>query len=152
MSSGSASLGVFHFMDWMGILPWAVFWVGLAALFNIGVYISEGWETGLHWTTGYIVEQSLSVDNIFVFILIFSAFGVPSAYRHRVLFWGILGAVIMRALLIAFAGVLLNQLHFMIYIFGAFLIFTGLKFLSNKEEEAPDLETNALVKIARKVY
>lgn len=106
-------------MDWVGILPWAVFiviiagmlaldlgvinkkaheptkresltwaivWVGLAALFNIGVYISEGWETGLHWTTGYIVEQTLSVDNIFVFILIFSAFGVPSAYRHRVLF------------------------------------------------------------------
>ena len=171
-------------MDWMGILPWAVFiviiagmlaldlgvinkkaheptkresltwaivWVSLAALFNIGVYISEGWETGLHWTTGYIVEQSLSVDNIFVFILIFSAFGVPSAYRHRVLFWGILGAVFMRAILIAFAGVLLNQLHFMIYLFGAFLIFTGLKFLSNKEEEAPDLETNWLVRMARKV-
>ena len=133
-------------------LNWALVWIGLAIAFNIGVYIFEGWETGLHWTTGYIVEQSLSVDNIFVFILIFSAFGVPEAYRHRVLFWGILGAVVMRALLIAFAGVLLNQLPFMIYVFGAFLIFTGLKFLRTEEEEAPDLEKNALVRLARKFF
>jgi len=133
-------------------LTWAVVWVSLAALFNIGVYIFEGWETGLEWTTGYVVELSLSVDNIFVFILIFSAFAVPAKYRHRVLFWGILGAVIMRAILIAFAGVLLDQLHFVIYIFGAFLVFTGYKFLRGGHEEAPDLNSNWLVKVARRIY
>ncbi len=172
-------------MDWMTILPWAVFgviivgmmvldlgvlnkeahspskrealtwaivWVSLAALFNIGVYISEGWSKGLEWTTGYVIELSLSVDNIFVFILIFSTFAVPDKYRHRVLFWGILGAVIMRALLIGFAGVLLDQLHFVIYIFGAFLVFTGYRFLRGGIEEAPDIESNRLVKIARRFY
>jgi tellurite resistance protein TerC len=133
-------------------LGWAVAWFLLAAAFNIGVYIFEGSTRGLEWTTGYVVELSLSVDNIFVFILIFSTFAVPPQYRHRVLFWGILGAVIMRALLIGFAGVLINQLHFVIYIFGAFLIFTGFRFLRNSDDEAPDLETNRLVKIARRFY
>jgi tellurite resistance protein TerC len=133
-------------------LTWAIVWVSLAMLFNIGVYIVEGWETGLEWTTGYVVELSLSVDNIFVFILIFSAFAVPAKYRHRVLFWGILGAVIMRAILIGFAGLLLDQLHFVIYIFGAFLVFTGYKFLRGGHEEAPDLNSNGLVKIARRFY
>lgn len=133
-------------------LTWAIVWVSLALLFNVGVYISEGWQKGLEWTTGYVIELSLSVDNIFVFILIFSTFAVPGKYRHRVLFWGILGAVIMRAILITFAGVLLDQLHFVIYIFGAFLVFTGYKFLRGGMEEAPDLETNRLVKLARRFY
>jgi tellurite resistance protein TerC len=133
-------------------LTWAIVWVALAALFNLGVYIFEGVGTGLEWTTGYVVELSLSVDNIFVFILIFSAFAVPPEYRHRVLFWGILGAVVMRAILIGFAGVLLDQLHFVIYIFGAFLVFTGFKFLRGGHEEAPDIESNGLVKIARRFY
>ncbi len=127
-------------------------WIGLALLFNVGVYIFEGWEKGLEWTTGYVIEESLSVDNIFVFILIFSTFGVPAKYRHRVLFWGILGAVIMRAILIAFAGVLINELHFVIYIFGAFLVYTGYKFMRGGHEDAPDLESNKLVQIARKFY
>lgn len=133
-------------------LTWAIVWIALAMLFNLGVYLFEGWKTGLEWTTGYVVELSLSVDNIFVFILIFAAFAVPAKYRHRVLFWGILGAVIMRALLIAFAGLLLDQLHFVIYIFGAFLVFTGYKFLRGGIEEAPDLNSNGLVKIARRFY
>ncbi|CAN5701012.1 TerC family protein [soil metagenome] len=133
-------------------LSWAMVWLAIAAVFNAGVYIFEGRTRGLEWTTGYVIELSLSVDNIFVFILIFSAFAVPPQYRHRVLFWGILGAVIMRAILIGFAGVLINQLHFVIYIFGAFLIFTGIRFLREDHEEAPDLETNRLVKIARRFY
>ena len=133
-------------------LVMACVWIGLALLFNIGVYIFEGWEKGLEWTTGYVIEESLSVDNIFVFILIFSTFGVPAKYRHRVLFWGILGAVIMRAILIAFAGVLIDQLHFVIYIFGAFLVYTGYKFMRGGNDEAPDLESNRLVKIARRFY
>ncbi len=133
-------------------LGWAIAWFTIAAIFNIGVYIFEGGTRGFEWTTGYVVELSLSVDNIFVFILIFSTFAVPAQYRHRVLFWGILGAVIMRAILIGFAGVLINQLHFVIYIFGAFLIFTGFRFLKSDHDEAPDLETNRLVKIARRFY
>lgn len=133
-------------------LSWAMVWFSIAAIFNAGVYIFEGRTRGLEWTTGYVIELSLSVDNIFVFILIFSTFAVPPQYRHRVLFWGILGAVIMRAILIGFAGVLINQLHFVIYIFGAFLIFTGIRFLREDNEEAPDLETNRLVKIARRFY
>lgn len=133
-------------------LTWALVWISLALLFNAGVYILEGWEKGLEWTTGYVIELSLSVDNVFVFILIFSTFGVPAKYRHRVLFWGILGAVIMRALLIGFAGVLLDQLHFVIYIFGAFLVFTGYRFLRGGHEDAPDLESNRLVRIARRFY
>ncbi|MCA9861321.1 MAG: hypothetical protein KC438_16465, partial [Thermomicrobiales bacterium] len=133
-------------------LTWAIVWVSLAFLFNAGVYIFEGGTKGLEWTTGYVIELSLSVDNIFVFILIFSTFAVPGKYRHRVLFWGILGAVIMRAILIAFAGVLLDQLHFVIYIFGAFLVFTGFRFLRGGIEEAPELESNRLVKIARRFF
>jgi tellurite resistance protein TerC len=133
-------------------LSWAMVWLAIAAVFNAGVYIFEGRTRGLEWTTGYVIELSLSVDNIFVFILIFSAFAVPPQYRHRVLFWGILGAVIMRAILIGFAGVLINQLHFVIYIFGAFLIFTGIRFLREDNDEAPDLETNRLVKLARRFY
>jgi tellurite resistance protein TerC len=133
-------------------LMWAGVWIGLALLFNVGVYIFAGTEKGLEWTTGYLIEESLSVDNIFVFLLVFSSFGVPPQYRHRVLFWGILGAVFMRAFLIAFAGVLLGSLHFMIYIFGAFLIFTGIKFLREKDDHAPDLEKNRLVKLARRFY
>lgn len=133
-------------------LGWAIAWFLIAATFNLGVYIFEGGTRGLEWTTGYVVELSLSVDNIFVFILIFSTFAVPPQYRHRVLFWGILGAVVMRAILIAFAGVLIHQLEFVIYIFGAFLIFTGYRFLRDTNEEAPDLETNRLVKFARRFY
>jgi tellurite resistance protein TerC len=133
-------------------LTWAIVWIGLAALFNLGVYITAGTEKGLEWTAGYLIEETLSVDNIFVFLLVFSAFGVPNQYRHRVLFWGILGAVVMRALLIGFAGVLLHTLHFMIYVFGAFLILTGIKFLRDKDDHVPDLDKNGLVRLARRFY
>jgi len=103
----------------------------------------QGTESA-EWTTGYLIEKSLSVDNVFIFLLIFSTFAVPAAYQHRVLFWGIVGALVMRALLIAAAGFLLGTLHFIIYVFGAFLIFTGIKFLRD-EEHAPDLDKNRLV-------
>ena len=96
----------------------ALIWTGVvisaALIFNAGVFIFRGSDDGLAWTTGYLIEQSLSVDNVFVFMLLFGAFTVPPAYQHRVLFWGILGALIMRGILIAFAGFLLNQLHFVI--------------------------------------
>ncbi len=126
-------------------------WVALAALFNVGVYLYRGVEDGIEWTTGYLIEQSLSVDNVFVFLLIFTTFGVPRRFQHRVLFWGIIGVLVMRAILITFAGVLLGSLHWMIYVFGAFLIVTGLKFL-RADHEPPSLEKNRLVRLARRFF
>jgi len=148
-------LGVFHRdaheVTRREALIWSAAWIGLALAFNAGVYIFKGTDSGIEWTTGYLVEKTLSVDNVFVILLIFSAFAVPKAYQHRVLFWGIVGAVVMRAILIAVAGVLLSTLHFVIYVFGAFLIFTGIKFLRDEEHE-PDLEQNRVVKLARRMF
>ena len=148
-------LGVFHknahAVTRKEALTWSVVWIGMAILFNIGVYMVRGTEIGLQWTTGYLIEKSLSVDNVFVFLLIFSTFAVPSEYQHRVLFWGIVGALIMRAVLILIGGALLTNFHFIIYVFGAFLVFTGLRFLQ-KDEHAPSLETNRLVRLAKRFF
>lgn len=148
-------LGVFHRdaheVSRKEALAWSVAWIGLAIVFNAGVYVFKGTESGIEWTTGYLIEKSLSVDNVFVFLLIFSTFAVPPAYQHRVLFWGIVGALVMRAVLIAAAGVLLSTLHFVIYLFGAFLIFTGIKFLRD-QEHAPDLEKNRFVRLAKRLF
>jgi tellurite resistance protein TerC len=148
-------LGVFH-RDAHEVrrkeaLIWSAVWIGLAVVFNLGVYFFEGADAGVEWTTGYLIEKSLSIDNVFVFLLIFSAFGVPAALQHRVLFWGIVGALVMRAVLIAFAGVLLDRLHWVIYVFGAFLILTGIKFLRG-DHATPSLEKNRLVRLARRFY
>jgi len=148
-------LGVFHReaheVQRKEALIWSAVWISLAVIFNLGVYIFRGTEDGILWSTGYLIEWSLSVDNVFVILLIFTSFAVPAAYRHRVLFWGILGALIMRAALIAFAGFLLGTLHFVIYIFGAFLIFTGIRFLTN-DDHAPDIENNRLVLFAKRFF
>jgi tellurite resistance protein TerC len=148
-------LGVFHreahAVQRKEALVWSAVWIGLAIVFNIGVYYFRGTEAGIQWTTGYLIEKSLSVDNVFVFLLIFSTFAVPPQYQHRVLFWGILGALVMRGVLILVGAALLSTFHFIIYIFGAFLIFTGIKFLRS-HEEAPTLESNALVRLARRFF
>ena len=124
-------LGVFHRnaheIHRREALAWSAVWIGLAIAFNIGMYYFQGSEKGLEWTTGYLIEKSLSVDNVFVFLLIFSTFAVPAQYQHRVLFWGIIGALIMRGAMIAI-GAQLIAFHIIIYIFGGFLILTGLKF------------------------
>jgi tellurite resistance protein TerC len=148
-------LGVFHRtaheVSRKEALIWSGVWIGLALLFNFGVYLVRGPQAGIEWTTGYLIEKSLSVDNVFVFLLIFSTFAVPAVYQHRVLFWGILGALAMRAVLIAFAGALLTNFHWMIYLFGAFLIVTGIRFL-RQEHAAPSLESNGLVRVARRAF
>lgn len=131
-------------------LLWSAGWIGLALVFNAGVYVYYGAETGIEWTTGYLIEKSLSVDNVFIFLLIFSSFAVPVALQRRVLLWGIVGAIALRAVLIALAGVVLGTLHFVVYVFGAFLILTGLRFLRD-QEHVPDLEQNRLVRLARKL-
>jgi tellurite resistance protein TerC len=116
-------------------LFWTVIWIVISLVFNLGIYVFMGAEKALEFLTGYLIEKSLSVDNIFVFILIFSYFKVDVRYQHEVLFWGILGALVMRAAFI-FAGVaLVTRLHWVIYIFGAFLVFIGIKMAFEKEKE-----------------
>ena len=147
-------LGVFHreahAITRREALIWSGVWIGLALLFNAGIYLTMGTESGIEWTTGYLLEKSLSIDNIFVMLLIFSTFAVPAIYQHRVLFWGILGALLMRGLLIAFAGILLDRLHWMIYVFGVFLIFTGYRFLRGGDQVA-DVSDNRLVNVAKRI-
>ena len=148
-------LGVFHRdaheVTRREALTWSAVWIGLAILFNIGVYALQGPQAGIEWTTGYLIEKSLSIDNVFVILLIFAAFAVPAQYQHRVLFWGIVGALAMRAALIAFAGVLLTNLHWMIYVFGAFLIVTGIRFL-REDHGTPDLSQNRILRLARRAF
>jgi tellurite resistance protein TerC len=116
-------------------LAWSIIWTVLALAFNAWIYYWISKPAGLAFFTGYLIERSLSIDNIFVFYLVFSYFGVPKEYQHKVLFWGILGALAMRALFIAVGVSLINRFHWVIYIFGAFLIFTGIKMAISKETE-----------------
>ena len=123
----------------------------LALLFGAGVMHFLGKTAGMEFFTGYLLEKSLSVDNIFVFVLIFSHFSVPPQYQHRVLFWGILGALVMRAAMILTGAAIIESFHWVIYIFGAFLIFTGAKMLITINQE-PDMEGNRLVRLIRRHF
>jgi tellurite resistance protein TerC len=129
---------------------WSAAWITLALLFNLGVYIWLGPQFGLEFLTGYLIEYSLSVDNIFVFVLIFSSFAVPSQYQHRVLFWGVLGALILRGILIFAGAALIERFHWVLYIFGAFLIFAGIRMFRSESEETIDLENNRILKFVRR--
>jgi tellurite resistance protein TerC len=132
-------LGVFHrkahVVSFREACGWTVAWVTLAMLFNLGVWHFAGAQTALEFTTGYVIEYSLSVDNIFVFAMLFSYFAVPPTYQHRVLFWGILGALILRAAMIVAGTVLITKFAWIIYVFGLFLIFTGIKMIVKQDEE-----------------
>lgn len=146
-------LGVFHRSSHevkiKEALIWSGIWISLALIFNYGIYIFMGKVKALEFLTGYLIEKSLSVDNLFVFIMLFSFFNVNPKYQHKILFWGILGALIMRAIFI-FAGVaLITKFHWIIYVFGVFLIFTGIKMLFHKEETV-DPEKNPLVRLFKK--
>lgn len=148
-------LGVFHRKSHevkiKEALIWSALWISLSLIFNYGIYVFMGKEKALEFLAAYLIEKSLSVDNLFVFIMLFSYFKVNPVYQHKVLFWGILGALIMRAAFI-FAGVaLITKFHWIIYIFGAFLILTGIKMLIQKEGEiAPD--KNPLVRLFKKFF
>ena len=128
---------------------WSAVWVGLALLFNLGIYAFYGKERALEFLAGYLIEKSLSVDNIFVFLMLFSYFSVPDKYRHRVLFWGILGALVMRGVFIGVGAALLHHFHWVMYIFGAFLVFTGLRMLA-KHEEHTDPSHNPAIRLLRR--
>jgi len=114
---------------------WSAVWILLAMIFNLGIYSVWGQDKSLEFLTGYVVEKSLSVDNLFVFLMIFRYFATPAVYQHRILFWGIIGALFMRAIFIVTGAALLENFHWMIYVFGAFLIVTGIKMLLQGEEK-----------------
>lgn len=124
-------------------------WVSLAMAFAVGLYFYAGADAAITFLTGYLIEESLSVDNIFVMVVIFSYFGVPAVYQHRVLFWGIIGALVMRGTFIIVGAWLLSRFHFIIYIFGGLLLMTGVR-MAFKEEEPFDAETNRIVKLVRR--
>ncbi|MBX2968488.1 MAG: TerC family protein [Cyclobacteriaceae bacterium] len=132
-------------------LGWTAFWVFLSFLFNVFVYFQLGEQKAFEFFTCYIIEKSLSVDNIFVIILIFSYFKVPVQYQHKVLFWGILGALVMRIIFILAGVELIHNFHFLIYVFGGFLIFTGIRFLVQKDESV-NLDTNPFIKLLRMIF
>ena len=147
-------LGVFHrkahAVTVREAATWSAVWVALALLFNIGIYLWKGQEPALQFLAGYLIEKSLSVDNIFVFVLVFTFFAVPAAYQHRVLFWGILGALVMRGIFIAAGAALLATFHWVIYVFGAFLVVTGIKMaLVRGDQIHPD--RNPLVRLTRRL-
>jgi tellurite resistance protein TerC len=147
-------LGLFHrkahVVSFSEAIAWTVAWITLALLFNLGVWHYAGAQKALEFITGYLIEYSLSVDNIFVFALMFSYFAVPPRFQHRVLFWGILGALVMRAIMIGAGTVLIAKFAWIIYVFGAFLILTGIKMIVKRDEEIHP-ERNPVVKWFKKL-
>jgi tellurite resistance protein TerC len=148
-------LGVLHkknqVVSLKSAMAGAALWVTLAMAFNLLIYFWKGEQAALEFLAGYLIEESLSVDNLFVFLLIFKYFNVPEVYRYRVLFWGILGAIIMRALFIAAGIALVTRFHFVMYLFGAFLVVTGIKMVFQKDKEL-EPEKNPALKLFRRFF
>ena len=146
-------LGVFHrkshTVSMREALTWSGVWITLALLFNAGIWYWRGSDQGLTFLTGYVVELSLSVDNLFVFLLIFGYFKVPAQYQHKVLFWGILGALVMRAVFIGAGIALIQKFHWIIYVFGAILVISGLKMAFEKDKEVHP-EKNPVLRLFRR--
>lgn len=148
-------LGVFHRRSHKVSIReaglWTLVWITLSLVFNGIIWLWRGPEDGLNFLTGYLVEYSLSVDNIFVFVLLFSYFRVPAQYQHRVLFWGILGALIMRGMMILLGSALVEQFEGILYLFGAFLLVTGVRLIFQDDEPEVDPQRNLLVRLARRL-
>lgn len=132
-------------------ISWSLFWVAISLGFAAYVHYSRGYEDALNFLTGYLIEKSLSIDNIFVFLLIFDYFNTPQHTHHKVLFWGVFGAIVMRAVLIASGLVLIQKFHGVIYILGAFLVYTGIKFWFSKDVKV-DPEHNVVIRFFRKYF
>ncbi|HWS54635.1 MAG TPA: TerC family protein [Pyrinomonadaceae bacterium] len=149
----AVDLGVFHRhaheVSMKEAAGWSVVWVTLALLFNYGVYRFMGAQAGAEFLTGYLIEKALSVDNIFVFVLIFAYFRVPSKYQHRVLFWGIIGALLMRGAMIGAGAYLIKQFHWIIYVFGAFLVITGIR-MATQDERDIEPESNPVIRLVKR--
>ena len=130
---------------------WSGVWVALSLCFALAIYWNMGKESGLEFLTGYLIEYALSVDNIFVFVLIFSYFSVPEKYQHRVLFWGIIGALVLRGVMIVAGSALVTRFAWTLYIFGAFLVFTGIRMALQKDDAAYNAERDPVLRLARKL-
>jgi tellurite resistance protein TerC len=146
-------LGVFHRqaheVRMREAAAWSVVWIALALIFNAGIYYLRGPAPALEFFTGYLIEKALSVDNIFVFVLVFSYFRVPAEYQHRVLFWGVLGALVMRGAMIAAGAYLIATFHWILYVFGAFLVFTAIRMATQKEQDI-EPEANPVIRLVRR--
>ena len=148
-------LGIFHrrahVVKVREALIWTAVWITLSMAFNLFVYQYLGKEKALEFFTAYLIEKSLSIDNIFVMIMIFGYFQVPQAYQHKVLFWGILGALVMRVIFILAGIELIHKFHWLIYVFGGFLVFTGIRMVSSGDQNLRP-EQNPLMKLARRIF
>ncbi|HEY0656436.1 MAG TPA: TerC family protein [Chryseosolibacter sp.] len=148
-------LGVFHrkshTVTVREALTWTGVWITLAMIFNLFIYYYFDEDKAIEFFTGYLIEKSLSVDNIFVIILIFSYFQVPQQYQHKVLFWGILGALVMRIIFILSGIELIHRFHWLVYVFGGFLIFTGIRMITSDDSKI-EPEKNPLIKLARRMF
>jgi tellurite resistance protein TerC len=146
-------LGVFnrkaHEVHFREALTWSFVWVALSMLFNGWIYVQFGRQKALEFLTGYVIEKALSVDNIFVFVILFASFAVPKIYQHRVLFWGVIGAIVMRAVFIGLGAALVARFHWIMYVFGAILIFTGIRLMVAGDAE-PHPERNPIYRFARR--
>jgi tellurite resistance protein TerC len=150
----AVDLGVFHRkaheVSMREAASWSAVWIALSLTFNYGIYHFLGKQPALEFLTGYLIEKALSVDNIFVFVLVFSYFKVPARYQHRVLFWGILGALLMRGAMIAAGAVLIARFHWIIYVFGAFLVITGVRMAFHTEHDI-EPDANPVIRLVRRL-
>ncbi len=130
---------------------WTLFWIGLALAFNFGIYWFSGTEKALQFFGGYIIEQSLSVDNLFLFLMIFSSFGIPRTHQRRILNYGIIGAVVLRLVFILLGSAVVNRFHWVLYVFGALLIISGIKMFAKHDEGSQNFENNKILKLLGKI-
>ena len=148
-------LGVFnrkaHEVHFKEALTWSAVWVALSLAFNAWIYQRFGSEKAMEFLTGYVIEKALSVDNIFVFVVLFASFSVPKEFQHRVLFWGVFGAILMRAIFIGLGAALVSRFDWIMYVFGAILIFTGIKLMKEGEAQ-PHPERNPIYRLARRLF
>jgi tellurite resistance protein TerC len=148
-------LGVFsrkpHEVRFKEALSWSIVWVTLSLIFNAWIYHEFGKVKALEFLTGYLIEKALSVDNIFVFVVLFASFAVPKVYQHRVLFWGVIGALLMRAIFIGLGAALIARFHWIMYVFGAILLYTGVKLMRQGDDHDPHPERNPFYKFGRRL-
>src|SRR5260370_29661397 len=146
-------LGIFHrrtqTLRLRQALAWSALWIGLAAIFAAVLYIWQGHQAALEFSTGYVIELSLSADNLFIFLLIFRYFRLPEPEQYRVLFWGIIGAIVMRAAFIFACGVLIRRFHLVIYLFGLLLVYSGMRLLFQRAAQV-DPENNPVLRMFRR--
>jgi tellurite resistance protein TerC len=151
----SLDLGVFHrrahVVSWKEAVSWSAVWIGLAAVFCGGLYVFFGADKALEFAAGFVIEKALAIDNIFVFMIIFRAFAIPATEQHRVLFWGVLGALVMRAAFIFAGAAVITRFHWAMYGFGALLVFTGLRLMFQRDQNDDDPQNSAALRFFTRV-